>query len=951
MKKNILFFLFFVSKLCYSQNLATNPTKIKWSKVSTDHFKVIFPKGLDSIAIRTANQLESSYLPVSNSLGKLPRPISVVLQNQTTVSNGFVTFTPRHSEFNLTPPQDYTLLGTNNWLDLLAKHEFRHVVQQDKSISGLGKLFYTLFGNYGASGLSHVVMPAWYWEGDAVGIETSQSMSGRGAIPYFSILMRSQLADYNSPFSYSKATGRSFKHNIPNHYVLGYYMTNYMKEKYGFDVYDKLLTDVFKFPFYPFSFSNNVKKIAGTSVDNVYQNAFSDLKKDIIYNVENRKLYDVNYVNHSETRYYTDYEFPQQLTDGRILALKSGLSNIAQFVILDKNKGEEKVFEIGFLNDGFTISAAIDKVVWAEFVPDVRFGGRDFSNIKILDLNTKKTRFLTQKTRLAAPALSPNGRQIVAVNTSESGKHTMQLINAESGIVFKEFENRQNVFYQHPSWSADGKSLVTVVLQNNKKTIQLIDIETGSSTDLLPYENLNYGHPVLKDDLLMFNLAQKGIDNIFIFNLKTKQNYQVTNAKFGAFNGVFSNDGKEIIFTDFTSLGHRVAKIPLDFNSFLAVNELLAEKPQQFSNWMKNESELATKSVEKNEILAVKPFSKWNILNINSWGGIAGSDGTSASIGIDTQDLLSTTTASVGVGYNAAEQQSNYYANISYQGLFPVFDLNFENAGRQTVIPKGSIKDQTTDLVDNWRQQSVSLGVSLPLTFRVNKFTNNFSFGSRFTHTEGIGYDLKFGYTTQVGNKSVQSLTNYLSFNRQKKFAKRDAGSRWAQSALIYLRNTPFGNNLQSNLFAMQGSLTFPAFLKHDLIRFRANYIDNGINNEYYFSSPVVFPRGYEYNIFDKMTSFSADYKTPIADPDFALGRLLYFQRIKGGLFMDIGQGQFLDTNNKTQIQNFSSFGVDLSTIFTIMRFDVPIEMGVRFNYLPNTNQFLVTPLILDIPF
>jgi hypothetical protein len=312
---------------------------------------------------------------------------------------------------------------------------------------------------------------------------------------------------------------------------------------------------------------------------------------------------------------------------------------------------------------------------------------------------------------------------------------------------------------------------------------------------------------------------------------------------------------------------------------------------------------------------------------------------------------LSTTIASAGVGYNIAEQQTRYFANISYQGLFPVFDLDFENTGRQTIIPKGSVKDQTSDLVDNWRQQSVSLGISLPLVFRQNKFTNNLTLGSRFTHTEGIGYDLKFGYTTQVGNKSVQSLTNYLSFNRQKKFAKRDAGSRWAQSALVYFRNTPFGNNLQSNLFALQGGLTFPAFLKHDLLRFRANYIENGANNQYYFSSPVVFPRGYEYNIFDKMTSFSVDYNTPIADPDFALGRLLYFQRIKGGLFMDLGQGQFLDSKNKNQIQNFSSFGVDLSTIFTIMRFDVPIEAGVRFNYLPNTKQFLVTPLILDIPF
>jgi hypothetical protein len=345
-------------------------------------------------------------------------------------------------------------------------------------------------------------------------------------------------------------------------------------------------------------------------------------------------------------------------------------------------------------------------------------------------------------------------------------------------------------------------------------------------------------------------------------------------------------------------------------------------------------------------------YSKWNILNLNSWGGLAGSDGTSITVGLDTQDLLSTTTTEVGVGYNATERQTRYFAGINYEGMLPVFSLNFENSGRQTIIPKGSLKDQPTDLIDNWRQQSINFGIKLPLVYRQNKFTNNFTIGSNFTHAEGIGYDLNNRFTTQLGNKSLQSLNHYLSFSRSKKYAKRDVGSRWVQSALIYLKNTPFGKNLQSSLFAAQASFTFPGFLKHDNIRFRANFIQNGITNQYYFSSPIAFPRGHEYDIFDKMSSFSVDYKTPIADPDLKLGRLLYIQRIKAGLFMDLGQGQYLDNNNKNQVRNFQSFGVDISSIFNVMRFNVPFEMGVRFNYLPGTRQqFVVTPLILDIPF
>jgi hypothetical protein len=70
----------------------------------------------------------------------------------------------------VTPPQDPNLLGTNNWLDLLAVHEFRHVVQNDKALTGISKLAYYLFGNNGLGVVSSLTAPNWFKEGDAVGV-------------------------------------------------------------------------------------------------------------------------------------------------------------------------------------------------------------------------------------------------------------------------------------------------------------------------------------------------------------------------------------------------------------------------------------------------------------------------------------------------------------------------------------------------------------------------------------------------------------------------------------------------------------------------------------------------------------------------------------------------------------------------------------------------------------
>jgi hypothetical protein len=126
--------------------LDQNPTGLKWYQINTPKFRVVYPKGFESEAQRMANTLQTIYGPVSRTLEKEPRPISIVLQNQTAVSNGFVTLTPRRSEFFTAPPQDYNLLGTNDWLNLLAVHEFRHVVQFDKALTGFTKGVYYIFG-------------------------------------------------------------------------------------------------------------------------------------------------------------------------------------------------------------------------------------------------------------------------------------------------------------------------------------------------------------------------------------------------------------------------------------------------------------------------------------------------------------------------------------------------------------------------------------------------------------------------------------------------------------------------------------------------------------------------------------------------------------------------------------------------------------------------------------
>src|SRR6478752_1171186 len=75
--------------------LENNPTFLKWKQIQTPHFRVLFPDGFDIHA------------PEAKTMGETPRRISVILQNQSSQSNGFVSYLPRRSEFYTMPAQDY----------------------------------------------------------------------------------------------------------------------------------------------------------------------------------------------------------------------------------------------------------------------------------------------------------------------------------------------------------------------------------------------------------------------------------------------------------------------------------------------------------------------------------------------------------------------------------------------------------------------------------------------------------------------------------------------------------------------------------------------------------------------------------------------------------------------------------------------------------------------------
>jgi len=223
MKRLLLFLLIagfpqLISAQYYVQGV--DPSGIKWKQINTTNFQIIYPSDFEAKAQKVAVILNKVFNYAGYSLKTKPHKISVILHTSTIRSNGFAAWAPARVEFFTTPDQS---IYAQNWLDQLALHEFRHVVQIDKIGTELPSIFKIILGEQAAAIAIGAYLPFWFLEGDAVAAETALSNSGRGRVPSFEMELKAQCVEKGF-YSYDKAYLGSYKDYIPNYYQFGYQM-------------------------------------------------------------------------------------------------------------------------------------------------------------------------------------------------------------------------------------------------------------------------------------------------------------------------------------------------------------------------------------------------------------------------------------------------------------------------------------------------------------------------------------------------------------------------------------------------------------------------------------------------------------------------------------------------------------------------------------------------------
>lgn len=911
-----------------------HPPYLKWNRIETQHHEIVYPEGLDSVAQYAANLMNHVHAPVAKTLHKDPRKISFFLFNQSAVSNGYVTPINPMMAWYTTPMQDVSRLGADDWFQSLAVHEYRHVTQFDKMDQNMIHFAKVIGGAYGASALGVLSHPLWFAEGDAVTTETVLTSGGRGRLPSFAAPMRALVLE-GKPHRYDRVYLGSYKYYYPNYYTLGYYLSVYGRRHYSEDVWSSVLDDVSRLSVSPYRFSNAMKRKTGEKLTVFHQSAMTELRELWLEQEKGLVYTDVVSLSDTSKRVFTSYTNPLVLPDSRLFAIKTGMDAASQFVIIENGK-ETKLFN---RSPAGSVTASGNTLVWSEFITDIRYLERSYSDIYLYTIDTKKLQRLTKQSKYFAPAISPDGTKIAAVEFTELMQCSLHILDAQTGEVLETHVAAPGEFFRTPAWHASGASIAMQVTKGENNSFVRYTLAGGRETLYGP-TTLPIFAPSFVGERLMFCSPATGIDAIHIVDIDSGEEYIVAQTRFGAQHAVLAEDGTSIIFEDYNSDGNSVVQSQLDQSAWRP----LSTAPQNAENYFvplveQEQGGSIFAGALPDSSFAVSRYSPLkNIINIHSW--MLAPEPQGLSLTLFSNDNLNQLGASVGVVFNDNENALSEIISLSYMKYFPVISLTGIHGLRTQSDSYENRLGTTEQFYYHWREQSADLSIEIPLDFSRGHYTRNLSLKWSVLYKRVTDMNL----SSQTGGRYADINGRLVPFRfwadivNVQNASRRDLMPNWGQLVAIRTEYVPTGisdfGTIQYSVIARE---YFPGLLPSHGLYIQGGYEWQKPHNWMYRApSYMAFTRGYDYLASSEWAQIRAGYKFPLFYPDLPLGGTLYFKRVSAEIFADYSK--LYDA--PAAMNEYSSAGAEITIDIHPFRWIfLPLSIGLRSSYTMETEK------------
>ena len=945
----VCFILLTNGLIAQSYYIGLNPPSIQWKYIETDAAKIIYQEGIYSQAARIANVIQrlsdSSYF----SLGSKKEQVSIILQNQSITPNAFVGVGPFRSEFYTNPPQN-NFAGAVDWNDLLAIHEYRHVQQLQNARIGVVNAAYKVFGDYFWSSMAHLIMPPWFFEGDAVFTETVLSNAGRGRMPYFEGQYRAMLLT-GTALNYEKNSAGSYKKLIPNIYNMGYHLTASLNRDYGEDIMGNLLQEAVKsslFNFYPFS--KSLKNHTGMRTPKYYEATFSKLKKEWEQKAEKIELTEAETVNNKVKKTFTSYAHPNYLDTQTLIAEKAGFNEIPTFYRIQTDGSEKRITSPGFYspsNANLSLSKAF--LVWTEKAYDPRWGNVEYSNVIKFDHTLQLKKQLTFKARYFVPEINKDGDKIVAVHAPANQEYELHILNAQSGNLDKKINNEEQYQYAFPTW-VDETSIATVVRKSGKNAIQIIHLGTGKSRLITPWWSEKIAHLKSHQNYIYFDGIFNGIDNIYALSMQDQRVYQVTSTLFGAVQPGISPDGKMLAYSAYSYMGYDIQTTPLikeNWKPMESIENSLVDyfEPMYKDNILENINE---QSYEE------QPYPTTDRLQLHS--RLLAYVPPNLLVNVYADNKMSNLSGIGAYRFNLNEKSSSWSAGLQWAKYYPILKLETALENRNSYVPvyfETEKNDEITPNLEtrnqNWTENKVGLGLRLPFNLTLGNFHNFIEINQNFRQ-HWVNYALE--ETGKDGSFASYELDIRMRFTLRQAYQHINP-----RLGVLFQSNYQKSMGITPNTshaFLINSRLYLPGIFKNHSFYAEIDHHSEPFTAQYKFLDNFRYPRGYGKLIHDEINRMGLNYAFPICYPDLAIGPLFFIKRIKANLFYDHSRVIL----NNTSIDDltplspvtfngsvpyaedvYESAGIELTFDVRTFRL-VDFDLGLRFSYPLNTNQY-----------
>lgn len=890
-----LFLSFIVNGQFY--NLGQNPSSTKWSQIKTDDFQLIFPNDFEDKAQYLANILTYANEKARLSLTTKPKKISIILQNNTTVDNGFVTLAPKRSEFYATPSQENEGV---DWLKKLAVHEYRHVIQFEKYNQGVGKVLKLIFGEQGMGALILLTTPLWMIEGDAVSVETKHTERGRGDYGPFLREFKAQIMELDS-LSYEKASFGSFKHLITNYYKLGYFLCEFVKNEYGSQVWDSLMHRVVRNPFPPYPFSYHLKKITGKSTSQLYGDLIAATRKKL----ENKRgFYDTSSKELLSPKHhdYLSFENPIYINDSFLIASKRSFNHPLKFIAIVN--GKEQIIHVPGNYDRNSLNFNGSTLIWAEKRRHPRWDYLDYSEIILFDINKKKRKRLKRKTRWFAPTFSPKGDKIAAVEYAKNNSPSIVILSLNGNVIKRiNFDNGQ-VF--HPKWFSED-SIVVSRLNGSDNFLEVLTLSDEVSIKSKSF-SVPLSYPTKYKNGYLVQTLNGDKDCIAFLELKKGTNLkEVINPEFGLKYISVNIPEDNVIYCDYHNNGFQVVSSEIEIGPIIQ------------SNWSNDLDDL---TVPKKTFLVQKYRPFFNLFNFHSWAPLSIKPNDSkANLGASafSQNLLGSSVFSLNYDYSIYTKASKLEANYVFEHFYPEFF-----AKTYQIIEPNTVIQNVVVNIENFGYQ---FGGLLNTLFNGSKYSKSAFLRGAYVYDQ-ILYDVKNENISDT-LLILQNTQWVASFGIAHKSGLRDIYSPWSFNVFSGFY---FNINEYQNAQVVKSSTTIPGILKNDGFIF---ILGKQWGTDVWVPNYLNEPRGYISQSFKRGEQFTVQYALPLFYPDLKISRLAYIQRVRADFFFD-----YLQVNDDIQNRYLSSQGGTIHFDLNPLRYSYLTTFSIQIGTDRNGNLF-----------